>query len=125
MSRSHECERCTQECVRHVLASVAVQSKHMHIRVNSRQGGERCGPGGLLSAMIQDIRFAMAAAASREGLRSRRHTHPGSRHWSHHRQDPVTLACVSMALLAAGAVAMALPARRAARTGPMAALGQE
>jgi putative ABC transport system permease protein len=40
-------------------------------------------------------------------------------------QDPVTLACVSVTLLAAAAVAMALPARRAARTDPMAALRQE
>jgi putative ABC transport system permease protein len=40
-------------------------------------------------------------------------------------QDPVTLACVSMTLLAAAAVAMALPARRAARTDPMVALRQE
>jgi len=40
-------------------------------------------------------------------------------------QDPVTLACVSVTLLAAAAVAMALPARRAARTDPMTALRQE
>jgi putative ABC transport system permease protein len=40
-------------------------------------------------------------------------------------QDPVTLACVSVTLLAAAGVAMALPARRAARTDPMTALRQE
>jgi predicted permease len=40
-------------------------------------------------------------------------------------QDPPTLMCVCMTLLAAAALAMALPARRAARTDPMAALRQE
>jgi putative ABC transport system permease protein len=40
-------------------------------------------------------------------------------------QDPATLACVSVTLLVAAAVAMALPARHAARTDPMAALRQE
>jgi putative ABC transport system permease protein len=40
-------------------------------------------------------------------------------------QDPATLAAVCILLLAVAGVAMALPARRAARIDPMAALRQE